>query len=85
MLKIFAVYDSKIKEFDKPFHCKTKGEALRSWQEVANDKNSIIGKWPQDFALFELGEYNPQTGALTNHTTPENLGLAQEYVKETTR
>lgn len=78
-LLVYAVYDSKVQTYAQPFHMRTKGEALRGWQEVANDPNTQIHKHAEDFSLMELGEYDEQTGQFTNLTAPLNLGLATQY------
>ena len=56
--KIFSVFDSKAELYLTPFFMKTKGEAVRGFEDVANDKNSAIGRHPEDYTLFELGEYD---------------------------
>ena len=64
--KIFSVYDSKAEVFGKPFFSGTKGLALRSFTEISNDSASEIGKYPADFTLFELGEYDDSNGSFGN-------------------
>lgn len=78
-LSVYAVYDSKVQTFASPFQMRTRGEALRGWEEVANDPNTTVCKHPEDFALMELGEYDESTGQFTNHTVPLNLGLASQF------
>lgn len=78
--KIFSVYDSKAEVFGKPFFSGTKGLALRSFTEISNDSASEIGKYPADFTLFELGEYDDSNGSFNLHSTPVSLGIAQEFV-----
>lgn len=79
---IYSVYDSKVKYFHPPMFMMNKGEALRSWEEVANAQDQIIARHPQDFALFELGEFDDQNGAITMHKTPESLGIAAQFKRE---
>lgn len=78
-LIVYAVFDSKISTYAQPFFMRTKGEALRGWQEVANDPKTQISKYPGDFALMELGTYDESTGQFENHRAPVNCGLAIEY------
>lgn len=78
---VYAVFDSKVKTFAQPFLMRTRGEALRGWSEVANDKNTSISKHAEDYSLMELGEYDDQTGTYENKQAPENLGLASQFKK----
>ena len=61
LLKVFTVFDSKAEAYLQPFYGKSKGEAIRSFIEAANDKQSQIGKYPEDFTLFDLGEFDDST------------------------
>lgn len=82
LLKIFTVYDSKVESYMNPFFCKSVGEALRSFQEIANDKNHQIGKYPADFTLFEIGTYNDENGRIEMFDALKSIGLALEYVRQ---
>lgn len=80
-LGVFAIYDSKAQFFMKPFNVRNKGEAIRGFADLANDQNTVVGKHPEDFGLFELGSFDEEKGLFDNKTAPESLGLAQEFVK----
>lgn len=77
--KIFCVYDSKMEAYMQPFFLQTKGAALRAWADTVNDPKTQFNKHPGDFTLFEIGEYNDETGTLTNFTAKINLGNALEF------
>lgn len=76
---VYSVFDSKVGMYAQPFFMRTKAEALRGWQTVANDPETNIAKFPEDYSLFELGEYDEERGAFMNHPAPLNLGLASQY------
>jgi hypothetical protein len=78
-LKIYSVYDVKAKTWAQPFTCPTRGQALRSWDTVANDKESEISKYPEDFHLFEVGEFDIENGRVVPYQTSESLGLAIQF------
>lgn len=82
VLKMFAVYDSKAECYDKPFCMLTKGECIRGFSEAAQDPKSHLGKYPGDYTLFEIGEYEQNTGNITVHKVKLNLGTALEHKKE---
>lgn len=81
-LQVFTVYDSKIEAFASPFICKTKGEAIRSWIDIVNDRQSAFSKHPEDFTLMHIAEYDDSSGRYENFTVPKSLGLAIEYIKK---
>ena len=72
-LKIFAIYDSKIKDFANPFYLHHEGEAIRGFTEIVNDPSTKLNKYPEDFALFELGTYESTTAHFENLITPKSL------------
>lgn len=78
-LKLYSVYDVKVKYFHNPMFMRNKGEALRSWEEAANDDKSQICRHPSDFDLFEIGEFDDQTAEITRLQSPESLGLAVQF------
>lgn len=80
-LKVYAVYDSKVETFANPFCMLTRGEALRSWEEVVNDPKTLFHRHPADFTLFEIAEYYQDSGRFENHITPMPLGTALEFKK----
>ncbi|QXP08418.1 MAG: nonstructural protein [Arizlama microvirus] len=78
-LKLFTVYDSKTESYLRPFSLTTKGEALRGFQETVNDPQSQICKYPADFTLFELGEWDDQSASIIVLEAKINLGNALEF------
>lgn len=79
MLKLFTVYDSKTETYLRPFCLLTKGEAIRGFSETSNDPQSQICKYPADFTLFELGEFDDQTATLKPYDAKINLGNGLEF------
>lgn len=79
-LKVFAVLDMKMKCFMQPFTSMNGGVASRMFQDSITG-DSVIGKHPEDFALYELGEFDEQTGFLQSHVTPVSLGLAVQFME----
>lgn len=80
--KIFAVYDVQAEAYMKPIFTATKGLAIRSFTDAANDPKSGFGEHPSDFRLCEIGEFDDATGALVSYEHPQPLGYASEFVKE---
>lgn len=78
MQKIFAVYDSKSEAYDRPWTSPSRGIALRSIMDVLKDPNHPFSKWPGDFTLFEIAEYDEHTGTIMPHAAKVNLGVMLE-------
>lgn len=79
--KLFAVYDSAVSAYFRPFHMLTKGEALRAWIDACNDPKSPFSQHPECYTLFEIGEFDDQSGRLTNYDAFISHGNAVEYCK----
>lgn len=79
--KTYAVFDSKIGTYARPFQMQTSGEALRSWMDIVNDEKTQFYKHPEDFTLFELGSYNDDTGKFENHPTPVSIATAISVIR----
>lgn len=82
ILKVFAVYDQKGEVYSNPWYRTTKGLALRDFEASVNDPNHPFCKNPEDFTMFELGDYDDSKGKFTNLSTPISLGLALEFKKQ---
>lgn len=82
--KIFNVYDSKSEAWGMPLFYDCRANALRSLSEcvnATNDEKNQIAKYPSDFTMFEIGEYDQSNGEITMYQSKVNLGLAIEYKK----
>lgn len=81
ILKIFTVYDQKVESYFPPFFERSKGAAIRAFEQSINDPSHTFAKYPQDYCLFELGEYDDQHATIDMHPAPVSLGLAIEFTK----
>ena len=75
-LIVTAIYDSKVKEYSKPYFFRSREEALRSWMDVVNKEDSDFHRHPEDYTMFELAEFSIEQGAFKNHEAPVSLGTA---------
>lgn len=65
-LCVLAVYDKKTGLFGQPFTVRHNGEAIREWDIVRKDSNTKFGKNPEDFDLYQVGNYYEETGFTEN-------------------
>lgn len=75
-LKMFSVFDSKAEAFLPPMFFQTRGVAIRAFSQACSDDNHDFCKYPDDYSLFELGSFDPQTAVFACHVAPINLGTA---------
>lgn len=80
--KIFAIRDNKAKVYGTPFFLAEEGQAIRQFTDLANNKDSLVGRHPQDFTLFRIGAYADNTAVLIGSDPIFSLGNALEFVHE---
>lgn len=78
-MKIFSVHDSKAEAYLTPIYFRTKGEAIRAFESTCQDKDSQFNKYPSDFTLVELGDFNELTSLITSLPIPLTLSHASEF------
>ena len=81
--KVFGIFDAKAGIFSGPtFNRLAKGQAIRDFIDIARNPESSISKHPGDFTLFELGEFDDNTGQYVNLEAKSNLGTALEWLSK---
>lgn len=78
-LKMYSLLDEKSKLFSRPFYSNHDGEALRSFSTVCCDKESLPGKFPADFTLWKIGEWDDNTGRIDS-VKPVYLAKAIDFI-----
>lgn len=61
----FAVRDKAVGAFLGPFFVRSKGEAIRSFGDAVNDPKHQFARHLNDYALFQLGSFDDQSGMFT--------------------
>lgn len=79
ILRMYTIFDSKAEVYLQPFCMKAKGEAIRAFADHVNDGQSQFSKHPEDFTLFELGEFDDCKACINMHHTPISMGVAVEF------
>lgn len=80
--KVFAVKDVKSGLFNAPFYLFSRGEAIRSFIDATSNAETMLAKWPEDFGLYELGEWNDETAKFTTYDQPYFCGAASDFMKK---
>lgn len=82
LLKIFSIRDSKGEMYNQPFLKKTMGEAERDFHQLCQDEKSMVWKYPDDFDLYYLGDFDDQSGKLSSLATPQHIVKAVQVLKQ---
>lgn len=65
ILKMYSIYDIKGQLYAPPYFANNIGSATRMFDGACRDPNTQLAKYPEDFRLFELGEFDDNTGRFT--------------------
>lgn len=79
-MKMFSIHDSKAEAYLPPIYFKTKGEALRAFETSCKDEETNFHKYPSDYTLVELGEFDESSASILCHDKPLILSNASEFV-----
>lgn len=60
----YAIKDAKTNTYGVPFFTHNDGTAERSFTQAANDPNTTIHQFPQDYALYRVGEFDDESGEI---------------------
>lgn len=80
--KLFAIYDDKVQAYTVPFAKPTVGSGIRTFDDLVNNPESDIGRHPEDYTLFLIGEYDDQTAQVTMKEPTSSLGNGRQMVRQ---
>ncbi len=80
---IVSIYDKATQVYMRPYIAQTIGQAHRMFSDEANRKDgSDIGRHPQDYALFHIGNFTDGNGYLED-IEPTVIARAHEIMEPT--
>lgn len=62
---MFGIYDLKAEHFFAPFFERSIDSAIRALAVQFSD-DSMLARYPEDFVLFKLAHFDPESGAVTD-------------------
>lgn len=77
--KVFLLKDDKSSSYGPPFIDENRGKVIRGIQEELQKGQAVWAKHPQDFTLFEVGEFDQRDGTITMYETKKCVGLVQDF------
>ena len=61
---IYSIYDVAAHAYLRPFTAPADGVAERIFRDTAQDEKHEIGKHPDHYALFRIGQFDDNTGGV---------------------
>lgn len=83
VIRLYSLYDQGAQAYLRPFWSDFKVNAQRSFRQLVNqtdNKDNMVANHPDQFTLFELGEFDHRTGVFSQHSLPLTLGNGLEYI-----
>lgn len=80
IMKVFSVNDRKT-GFQNLMLFKTEGAAIRAFAFACKNPQNDFAKFPIDYELCEVGEFNIDEGVLIGKKT-KAIGLAIDYIEK---
>lgn len=81
MLTMFAIRDRSARAFITPFFLPTRQMAEREFGYASLDKTHAFGRHPDDYSLYELGEFDPDSGVVMVHAEPKFIRSASSFAE----
>ena len=78
-LVVFSIYDKAVGAYMRPFFMQSEGQALRAFMDDVVSAESVVAKHPEDYALFRIGTWTDDLGALEAEE-PRCIARAHELV-----
>lgn len=71
--KVYSIRDAKGDVYNQPWYKNTHGEAERDFTLICKNPESMISKFPEDYDLYYLGEYDSKNGIFHSLDTPQHM------------
>lgn len=65
-MKVYAVKDKRINHYKPPMFFNHLAECTRTMEQIVNNPESDLYKWPMDYQLDQLGEFDPKLGTFVH-------------------
>lgn len=81
--KLFGIRDGKTQAFLQPFFSPQPGSAIRAFDDECNNEKSPFNRHPGDYVLYELADFDDNTGEIVSLVPIKALGHAIDFVRPT--
>lgn len=69
-LRMYSIYDTVTDVFHPPFYAHNIGHAKRAIAEQISNTQSAYSKYPGDYVVYEVGEFDDSDGVIQMVTNP---------------
>ena len=80
-LQAYTIYDVASGTYMRPFYSEADGQAIRGFKDIAQDENHEVGKHPEDYTLYRIGDFNTVTGKMAGEEL-EKMATGLEMIAE---
>jgi len=80
MANVYAVRDRKAGVFHRPFYERDHVMAIRGFEDACRKEDSPFRKWPSDFELLHLGNFEDASGRFTLLETPAVMAEPNQFL-----
>lgn len=75
--QVFSILDVRVGVYNPPYFAKTDAEAERMFEATRMDRETMVAKFPNDFILVKLGQYEDVSGIFETHAPQIVEGVAR--------
>lgn len=80
-MKLYSIRDAKAEASLLPFCMRSRGEATRAFGDACKKNDgSPLAAHPEDFFLFEIGEFDEFKGVITAYDAPVSVCAGSDFV-----
>lgn len=72
-LGCYSVYDRKTAAYHMPFYAPTDAAAARTLSDAVADPGSMLGRHPNDYVLYYVGDFDDQAGSYEPFAPPRHI------------
>jgi hypothetical protein len=69
----------KVNAYLQPHPLRNKGEMIRAIINEMSKPDSNFAKYPEDYVIYEIGEFDDDTGLIKSYDAPEIIGKVVEF------
>lgn len=80
--KIFTIYDDVLETYSTPILAINKGHMIRMLVEWSKNPQNQLTQNTKEKTLFELGDYEDQTGRMDLYPANKNVGMLHEELRQ---
>lgn len=92
VFNVYSVRDLKAETYSQPFFSPNDGTAMRAFSDGLRDPQTVMARHPEDYALFRVGVWNTDNGAIAGTDVPipvisgveaMRMGRTREWIEPT--